>query len=420
MVDIQNKRYQRIVTYLEDVYKREGKWSENTGVELIHEAYMGNYCLTLMDENKQTVWGMNPNEIKIQLNMNAMPVQNNGVYTTKSFAIKVDSKKVGYVDIGQYSSILLTEEDLNFKNSINRSIIASGILTLIIISGFSFYFSKQFSNPIKEVAKMSVNLSKGNFETKSRTKSNLIELKDLQKSVNILAGKLKYQDTLRKRLVSDISHEIRTPLNVLQNNLEAMIDGVYPVTTERLHALNEEVIRFGKLINNLNVLKQFEAESTRLTYETIYLDEFITEICKDFYMDAEKRNISLQYQIQPNHKYMIAGDKDHLKQVFINLFSNAIKFTASEGRVLIKLYENGKNIVVEVCDNGMGIKAEDLPFIFERLYRGDMSREQIEGKGIGLTIVKNILQLHNASIEVESKEGMGTKFTIYFTENETS
>ena len=81
---------------------------------------------------------------------------------------------------------------------------------------------------------------------------------------------------LRKRLVSDISHEIRTPLNVLQNNLEAMIDGIFPVTTERLNYLNEEVIRFGRLLNNLNVLKEFEAESIKLNFETIFLDELIT------------------------------------------------------------------------------------------------------------------------------------------------
>ncbi|MFJ7725384.1 ATP-binding protein [Neobacillus sp. NPDC097160] len=242
----------------------------------------------------------------------------------------------------------------------------------------------------------------------------------LQKSVNILAGKLKYQDSLRRRLVSDISHEIRTPLNVLQNKLEAMIDGVYPVTTKKLYYLNEEVIRFGKLINSLNTLKEFETESTKLSYESIYLDEFILEICKDFYMDAEKKHISLDYSIQPNRKYLMTGDKDQLKQVFINLFSNAIKFTEPNGRVLIQLYENDKNIVVEVCDNGIGILEEDLPYIFERLYRGDISRQKIEGNGIGLTIVKNILQLHNAVIGVESKEGNGSKFTIYFAKNEVS
>lgn len=420
MVDLQDKRYQRIVAYLEDVYKREGKWTEDTGIELMHEAYMGNYCLTLLDQNKKPVWGMDPNTIKNQLNKDAMPVQNKGVYTTKSFEIKVNSKIVGYVDIGQYSSILMTEEDVNFKDSINKSIVISGALTLLIISGFSLYFSKQFSNPISEVARMSVNLSKGNFESKTSIKSNIIELKDLQESVNVLTGKLKNQDALRKRLVSDISHEIRTPLNVLQNNLEAMIDGVYPVTIEKLHYLNEEVIRFGKLINNLNILKEFESESTKLKYETISLDEFIGEICQDFYLDADKKSIKVDLTIQPNHMYLIQGDEDQLKQVFINLFSNVLKFTEQGGRMQVKLYEKVKNIVVEVSDNGIGIKEEDLPFIFERLYRGDMSRHQIEGNGIGLTIVKNILQLHNASIEVESKEGKGTKFTIHFPKNEIS
>lgn len=414
MIDIQNKRYQRIISFFEDEYKKEGKWTKNTGVELMHEAYMGNYCLTLKDDTKQPVWGMNPDDIKQQLNMGIMPVQENGVYTTKTFKLKVDGKIVGYVDIGQYSSVLLTEEDQNFKASINKSIVASGILTLIIISVLSIYFSKQFSNPIKEVAKLSVSLSKGNFDTKSGIKSNIEEIENLRNSVNILAEKLKNQDMLRKRLVSDISHEIRTPLNVLQNNLEAMIDGVYPVTTENLNHLNEEVIRFGKLVNNLNVLKEFESESSKLKYETVFLDELITDLRKDFYMAAESKNIKIDYYIQSNNKYLITADKDKIKQVFINLFSNALKFTEPEGEIAIKLYENKKNIVVEVSDSGIGINQRDLPYIFERLYRGDKSRHQTEGKGIGLTIVKNILELHNANIEVESEEGKGTKFTVYF------
>jgi signal transduction histidine kinase len=417
MVDIQDKRHQRIVSYFEEVYKREGKWSENSGIELMHEAYMGNYCLTLMDSNKKLIWGMNPNDIKISLHLNTMLVDEKGVYNSNTFEIKSEDKIVGYVDIGQYSSVLLSEEDINFKVSINKSIIVSGIFTLIIIIVISLYFSKQFSIPIKEVAIMSVNLSKGNFDTKSSTESNIEEIENLRKSINILAEKLKYQETIRKRLVSDISHEIRTPLNILQNNLEAMIDGVFPVTDERLNYLNEEVVRFGRLLNNLDVLKEFESESIKFNFETIFLDELIADICKDFYMAAENKNIKLYYSVVPHEDYVIPGDKDKLKQVFINLISNALKFTKGYGKVEIKLYSRNKDIIVEVKDNGIGIKKEDLPFIFERLYRGDKSRHQIEGSGIGLTIVKNTLQLHHASVEVESKEGEGTTFKIYFKKN---
>ena len=417
MLDIQNKRYERIVSYFQEAYKREGKWVDDSGAELMHEAYMGNYCLTLMDSNKKPIWGMDPNDIKNRLHLNAMLTRSNGVYNSKTFEIKSDDKVVGYVDIGQYSSVLLSEEDINFKVSINKSIVASGVLTLIIVICISLYFSKQLSIPIKEVANMSVNLSKGNFDTKSSIESNIHELENLRKSINVLAKKLKYQDTLRKQLVSDISHEIRAPLNVLQNSLEAMIDGVFPVTTERLNYLNEEVVRFSRLLNNLNVLKEFESESIKLNFQTIFLDELIIEIYKDYYMAAKNKNIKLDYNIEPNEDYRVNGDKDKLKQVFINLVSNALKFTEKDGKVSINLYTNSKNIIVEVKDNGIGIKKEDLPFIFERLYRGDKSRHQIEGSGIGLTIVKDILQLHYASIDVESKKGEGTIFKIYFDKN---
>jgi signal transduction histidine kinase len=414
MADTQSKRYQRIVSYFEEIYKREGKWSSDSGTELMHEAYMGNYCLTLYDSDRRVVWGMDPTDLKNRLHLNAMMAKGSGVYNTQRFEIKSGDKIAGYVDIGQYSSLLMSEDDINFKSSVNKSIIASGILTLAVIIVLSLYFSKGFSTPIREVAELSVNLSRGKFNTKSNTGSNIEEIEKLRRSINILAEKLKTQDTLRKRLVSDISHEIRTPLNVLQNNLEAMVDGVLPVTKERMSSLNEEVIRFGRLLNNLNALKEFESESATLEFEYISLDELIKDIYNDFYLDAENKNIRMCFNIDTDSDYHMNGDKDKLKQVFINIISNAVKFTEKNGEVRIDLRSNSENITVEIKDNGIGISKEDLPFIFERLYRGDKSRGQTEGSGIGLTIVKNILQLHNASIDVESKEGEGTAFKVTF------
>jgi len=175
MIETQNKRDERIVSYFEEIYKREGKWSEVSGIELIHEAYMSNYCLTLLDVNKMPVWGMDPNDIKDLSHLSSMYVREEGVYTSKTFEIKIEDVVVGYVDIGQYSSVLLSEEDVTFKTSVNNSIIVSGIITLLIVIVISLYLSKQFSIPIREVANMSVNLSKGNFNTKSSTESNIEE-----------------------------------------------------------------------------------------------------------------------------------------------------------------------------------------------------------------------------------------------------
>lgn len=419
MIDIQKKRYDRIVDYFQEVYKSDEKWSDNSGIEIMHEAYMSNYYLTLLDNSRDIIWGMNPSDVKDDIKLSEMPSKDKGVYNSKRFPIKYNDHVVGYIDIGQYSSVLLSEEDINFKTSINKSIIASSILTLAIIVLISLYFSKQLSIPIKEIAKMSMRLSTGNFKIKSNIKSNIEELENLRISINILSDTLNYQDTLRKRLISDISHEIRTPLNVLQNTLEAMIDGVFPVTTNRLNYLNEEVIRFGKLLNNLNTLKEFESESMQLNFEIIDLDELIIDIYKDFYMNFKSRYIKLNYKFQPNQDYYIKGDRDKLKQVFINVLSNTLKFVEENGEVTISLSISNKNIIVKIHDNGIGINEEDLPFIFERLYRGDKSRHQVEGSGIGLTVVKNILDLHFATIEVKSILGEYTIFTITFNKIKT-
>ena len=275
MIDIQDKRNERIVSYFEEVYKRDKKWTKNSAVEIMHEAYMSNYCLTLKDANGKVVWGMDPSDIRDTSHFNGMNTEESGVYVTKNFDIVVDGEIVGNVEVGQYSSVLLTEEDLEFKSSINKSIVLSGIFTLLIIIIISLYISKQLSIPIKKIASISKRLSRGDFAAKSNAKSDIEEIEELRESINILGKKLKNQDMLRKRLVSDISHEIRTPLNVLQNNLEAMIDGIFPVSNQRLSSLNDEVIRFGKLLNNLDVLKEFEDESINLEFENIILDEFL-------------------------------------------------------------------------------------------------------------------------------------------------
>lgn len=415
MINIQNQRNNRIVDYFQQIYKRDKKWTMNSGKEMMHEAYMSNYCLTLLDRNKNVVWGMNPNDIRESSHMMMQETDSNrGVYTSKPFEIRYNGKIVGYVTIGQYFPILLTQQDMDFKMSINRSIIISIMIAIIIAIIISIIISKQFSDPIKSVSNTSVKLSNGNYASKSNIKSNIKELDNLTRSINILGKKLKEQDQLRKRLVSDISHEIRTPLNILQNNLEAMIDGIFPVNEERLNYLNDEVIRFGKLLNNLNVLKQFEEEKLNLNMRTIFLDKLVSSVSNKFSVDFKRKNIRFELNIEKDKSFQIIGDEDKLKQVFINLLTNAIKFTQVGGTVWINLDVNKNKVIAKVKDNGIGIKKEDMPYIFERLYRGDKSRHEIEGSGIGLTVVKKILMLHSASIDVDSIVGIGTTFTLYF------
>lgn len=410
----QEKRNMRIVDFLGETYKRDGKWSKNSGIELLHEAYMSNYCLTLMDNNKNIIWAMNPEDIRTKTHIKMMEGSSKGIYKTKDFDIVVDGKVVGYVTIGQYSSILLSQDDVNFKFAINKSIAASIMIAVIFTIIMSLIISKEFSIPIKEVSDTSISLSDGNYEARSNFKSDIVEIENLKESINDLGEKLKEQDAIRKRLVSDITHEIRTPLNILQNNLEAMIDGVYDITTERLEALNEEVIRFGRLLNSLNALKELDTAEMLVNRKVFSINELILSVIEDFSLAISNKEIKLDVMLEKEKSYFIEGDYDRLKQVFINLLSNSVKFTGKGGKINIELSENDSFVIFGLKDNGIGIRKEDLPFIFERLYRGDKSRNKIKGHGIGLTVVKKILDLHDAHIDVKSSEGNGTIFKIYF------
>lgn len=159
MKDTQDKRNSRIIEFFQEVYKNDRKWTVNSGEELQHEAYMNNYCLTLLDKNKNVVWGMNPNDV----NHIMIRSQNSGIYTSNTFEIKYNLETVGYVSIGQYSPVLLSESDINFKNSINRNIIISVVITIFVGVFISIVVSRQFSRPITEVSETSVNLTKGNY-----------------------------------------------------------------------------------------------------------------------------------------------------------------------------------------------------------------------------------------------------------------
>ena len=417
MEDIQSKRNTRLVEYFQQIYKRDGTWSSTSGEEMKHEAYMSNYCLTLLDENKKVIWEMDPNDIAHKNHIKLNNANQDGVYTTNTFGINVNEKMVGYILVGQYSPVLLSKEDISFKVEINKSIVFSGALTIIIVAIISVILSKQFSDPIKAVSNTSVDLSNGNYNSKLNIESNIEEIRNLIVSMNYLGDKLNSQDLLRKRLISDISHEIRTPLNVLQNNLEAMIDGIIPVTTDKLNNLNDEVIRFDKLLNNLNALKEIESDETTINFKRVNIVELISLVISDFSIAAKDKNIELIINKKDTGNFIILGDFDKLKQVFINLISNAIKFSSDNGKVWINISDNITYVIVEIKDNGMGIKEEDLPFIFERMYRGDKSRNKIEGSGIGLTIVKMILELHSATINVESHENNGSTFTICLNRN---
>ena len=232
----------------------------------------------------------------------------------------------------------------------------------------------------------------------------------MKNAVNQMAYNLKNQEMLRKRLVTDVAHELRTPLTNVMSHIELMADGIWEASPERLEICSSELGRISEIIKNLEKLQQIENENMDLCCENVDLIDLIEQCNKAFESKMKEKDISCTVE---GESTIACVDISKFTQVLHNLLSNSIKYTENGGKIIWKVYEKGNNKVITITDTGIGIDENDIPFIFERFYRTDISRQRkTGGSGIGLTIVKSIIKAHNGKIEVESKKGKGSKFTI--------
>lgn len=391
-----------------------GYTNEELAKTSILQNYMGKFSVAVLDQNKQFLWGTSKEafieEIKKTAEKgNKVTVSN---YREEDRPLYRGGELTGYVRIGYYPAEILSNNDQKFQRDVNVSLVwcASIILMWFILAGM--YVSRLFTYHIYGISKTSIALADGKLEARYPFKSKIKEIETLRHSMNYLGEKLERQDTIRKKLISDVSHEIRTPLQILQSNLEAMIDGIYPIDEEQMNVLYKEVVRFGKLLNNLDLLKNVEDSESKMTFRVISLNDSLHEVFDSFKIVAKERKINYHIKSHETDKVMVSADKDALKQLWMNILSNAFKFTDLKGEIKVTTSLDHKECKVIVQDSGIGIAKEDLPYVFERMYRGDKSREQYQGSGIGLTLVKNIVEKHQGRVEIESEEGAYTKVII--------
>ncbi len=214
---------------------------------------------------------------------------------------------------------------------------------------------------------------------------------------------LEQQENLRQQLTSDVAHELRTPLTAVSTQLEMMMDGVWEATPERLRICYDEIGRLAQLVSDLDQLAKSEGEAQKLEKSLEDLMEIAVAASKKFTADIE---------IQGEKTELLV---DHLRigQVISNLISNAIKYSRGPAKIRITVQNTPKHGIVTVEDNGIGIAENDLPYIFERFYRVEKSRNRgTGGTGLGLSIAQKIVESHHGSIQVESRLGEGSKFTV--------
>ncbi|REC43324.1 MULTISPECIES: sensor histidine kinase [Chryseobacterium] len=227
---------------------------------------------------------------------------------------------------------------------------------------------------------------------------------------------MKEMESYRKEYIGNVSHELKTPLFSIQGYVETLVDGGVDNLTIRdkyLERIGISVERLIAIVNDLDMINRLEAGEINLTVSKFDVNILIKEIFDLLDLEAEKNNTVLQLQTL-HSQIFVEADKQKVSQVFINLISNAIHYAnRQEARVVVKTSVLRNKVLIEVIDNGMGIKAELLPRIFERFYRVETSRSRRQGgSGLGLAIVKHILEAHNENITVESVYLEGTKFSF--------
>ncbi|OPX43682.1 signal transduction histidine-protein kinase BaeS [Ruminiclostridium hungatei] len=421
----QQLRNKEIVATLAAQYKGNGKWNLDS-VASIGESYLVNgIIIKVVDAKGSILWDAKEhNNGMCQKIIEHMAANASGASETKAsqysavpYSLYSSLNKVGMVEIGPYLPDYLNEHDKAFIEAFNGVLMGVGVFSLIFALLLGTIMSRRLSSPISRVISAAGSISKGFYNERIAQSTNITEIIELTSTVNNLAESLEQQEALRKRLTGDVAHELRTPLATLQSHMEAMIDGIWTADAERLRSCHEEIVRISKLVGDLEKLTKYENEKLVMEKTDFDVGELAKRLLQNFESQFLGKDIRLEFT---ETEAIIYADRDKISQVLVNLFSNALKFTAAGGRVSVLVLREQGCVKIVVEDNGVGIPGEDLPYIFERFYRADKSRNRLTGgSGIGLTISRAIINAHEGSIDVESIPDRGTKFTVILPESFT-
>lgn len=298
-----------------------------------------------------------------------------------------------------------------FKNNIYRAIVLSALLVTFLIVVLSFILSKKITRPIIEIKNAALDVAQGNYQQNIKSKGD-DELTELIEAFNLMSRKLLKLEKIRKESTSDLAHELRTPLTTIKGYLEALEDGKMKADQQTIKEMQEESQRMAILVEKLNEFANAQNKIFNLNEEKLNLTPIIKKIIKQQNSHINEKNIDLKLELEP--EIYVNGDKDSLFQIFSNIIENAIKYNKNNGKIEISNTTDQDDLIIQIKDSGVGISKEDLPYIFERFYRADKSRNsKNQGTGIGLAVVKELMDAHQGKVEVESGEN-GTIFELIF------
>ena len=299
----------------------------------------------------------------------------------------------------------------NIVNQVVKSIAIIGILSIMTSIAIIWIISRRTLNPITNIVNTSKYLSKGDF-TKRIDQSVSGELSEIVTAFNYMASELQKLDEQRKIMIADIAHELRTPMTNLKGYIEGWSDGIIKPDNETLKILDYQVNTLSKIIDDLSTLSLAESGMLSLNISEFELNNKISEIINNFKLRSQSQNINIINNITPD--ITINYDPQRFTQIVTNILNNSILATDDGGIISFSTSTNNNNLLLKISDNGTGIPKDELPYIFDRFYRTDKSRNrQSGGSGLGLSIVKYLIESHNGTIKINSELSKGTEVLIF-------
>lgn len=294
------------------------------------------------------------------------------------------------------------------KHAIGLSVFGGTALALLL----GILLTRTFTRPIHELTKATEAVAKGEFGHQVTVHSK-DELGKLAISFNKMSADLAHAQHLRQQMTADIAHDLRTPLSLILAYTEALSDGKLPGSQDIFEVMHHEAQHLNHLIDDLRTLSLADAGELPLNRLQLPPQELLERTAAAYSAQAQQQEIALEVEVSPNLSE-IEVDPERIAQVLGNLVSNALRYTSAGGHIRLTAETSLEGTILCVEDNGTGIAPEDQPYIFERFYRADKSREQNGESGLGLAIAKSIIEAHGGTISLESTINEGSIFKIVF------
>lgn len=342
--------------------------------------------IVLMDKNKDILFG-----------------PSNQPETMKFTPLKQSSEVVGYLGLIPQQKVI-DDLQLRFVEQQKKSFGIIALAMAILAAMLSIPLAKQMVKRLKALAGATHQLAAGHYETRLEAGS-VDELGQLTDDFNTLAKTLEHNEQLRHQWFGDISHELRTPLAVLRGEIEALQDGIRPATPEALASLHSEVMRLGRLVDDLFQLSMSDIGALTYRKEELNLSQLLGESVDTIHHEFASKKITITKKWTDENDFILVGDPDRLHQLFDNLLNNSLKYTDPGGKLDISLSLSKDKVTIHFQDSAPGVDFSELHKLFDRLYRVESSRNRTSGgTGLGLAICRNIVEAHDGDIAAESSE----------------